>query len=127
MSGIFGGERKLFGETLMQPFFEQVSKLREGLTIIFRSVQLKVAVEVAFVSCDMVAKASLLNQTQFNGRYGYPNVLSKGRTSSSEKVWMYTSDEDDCLRSRASRVTALDMDPISASPVFSIKGEVFSK
>ena len=126
LAAIFGGEGKPCWETLMQPIFEQVSRLREGLTIIIRGVQLKVVVEVAFVVCDMVAKASLLNQTQFNGRYGCPNCLSKGRTSSSKKVWIYPNDEDDCLRTRASRVTALDLDPTPASPIFGIKGKVFS-
>ena len=94
--------------------------------MIIRGVQLKVVVEVAFGVCDMVAKISLLNQTQFNGRYGCPNCLSKGRTSSSKKVWIYPSDEDDCLRIRASRVTDLDTDPTQAAPVFGIKGKVFS-
>ena len=124
LGAVFSGEGKPCWSTMMQPIFDQMRRFRNGLTVNVRGICLKVVVEVDYVICDMVAKASLMNQTQFNGRHGCPNCLSKGRICSTKKVWIYPYGEDDVLRTRASRITALNMDPTSASPVFGIKGKL---
>ena len=82
LGAVFGGEGKPCWSTMMQPIFDQMRRFRNGLTVNVCGICLNVVVEVDYVICDMVAKASLMNQTQFNGRHGCPHCLSKGRICS---------------------------------------------
>ncbi len=72
----------------------------------------------------MVAKAAVLNQIQFNGAYGCPRCLAKGRSATSKRVWIYPFEMRGRLRSANERnqhvVSAIRLN----KPVFGIKGIV---
>lgn len=63
-------------------FYSEFQKLKEGIQIDVPPLDTNVVVRGILLmgTCDLPAKASCLNYTQFNGEYGCPVCFSKGET-----------------------------------------------
>ena len=55
----------------------------------------------------MVAKCSILNQTQFNGRFGCPDCTMSGRMAQEKQTWIYPYDMQFKMRTSTMRRQAL--------------------
>lgn len=78
--------------------------------------------KVLFVVLDMVAKAALLNQTQFNGAYGCPQCLARGKSAETKRVWIYPFNRCYEKRSQLQRVSHLEK-VIGGQPFYGLKGK----
>ena len=71
---------------------------------------------------DMVMKAPLINQTQFNGRYGCPQCYEKGEQAKVQQVWIYPYQEEQVLRSHEDWQQILKCKPEASCPIYGIRG-----
>ena len=75
---------------------------------------------------DMVAKAQVVNQTQFNGKYGCANCFIEGKWSQKCSKWIYPyqAEVDTCLRTSQTRKENLAMKPTIEEPIMGLRGEI---
>ena len=77
--GLWVGKKKPNMATLLEPTLKELNYLSVVGFQFNSPVGLKtVRVKALFGVFDMIAKASVLNMKQFNGRYGCPNCLHPG-------------------------------------------------
>ena len=69
----------------------------------------------------MIAKAGILNHTQFNGKFGCPRCLVFGETAQTKKVWVYRFSSVADQRTVSSRQRNLKLTEILGGPIMGIK------
>ena len=71
---------------------------------------------------DMIAKAGVLNHTQFNGKFGCPRCLVVGETAETKKVWVYRYSSQASKRTAFSRRNTIWVVELLGGPIMGIKG-----
>ena len=85
-------------------------------------ISLQVQVKFHLAIFDMVAKCSILNQTQFNGRFGCPNCTMMGCMASEKQTWTYPFDMAYTIRTNEMRQSALRKSQETKLPVLGWRG-----
>jgi hypothetical protein len=81
--GLWSGTKKPQMAVFLETFVKAVRHLADnGLSVSTPSGKLKFKLLVVAGTLDLVAKAPALNMIQFNGMYGCPKCLQKGRSVS---------------------------------------------
>ena len=70
----------------------------------------------------MIAKAGVLNQTQFNGKFGCPRCLVLGKTAKTIKVWVYRYSSQASKRTAFSCRNSIRVVELLGMPIMGIKG-----
>ncbi len=101
-AGIWFGCGKPPVYTYLKPFSEMLKCMEEnGVQISLPDCQSKITVKAMLLccTCDMPAKAMVLNMIQFNGRFGCPRCLQPGKSVQTGKgsghVWTFPFNKED--------------------------------
>lgn len=89
LCGLWFGDHKPNFNTYVSPFFDEFAQLKEGVSLHVQDLRKKVKIR-AFVlcgTCDLPAKALMLNMTQYNGKFGCHICKQKGCYA--EDRWVY--------------------------------------
>ena len=92
---LFGGEKKPHCENLMKHTVKILSGFSSPKVLQINGSSYTFTVKLKYVIVDMVMKAPLVNQTQFNGRYGCTNCLAVGQRALAKDTWIYPFHEPD--------------------------------
>ena len=118
---LFGGRTKPDCGNLMHnliSFFENFDGKMSMDGIDF-CVQLK----LKYVVVDAVMRAPLVNQTQFNGRYGCTHCVIVGEQAKTKAVWIYPFQKQGWpVRTLEGRKHTLDLKPSPLHPILGLKG-----
>lgn len=83
IAGLWYGEGKPHMNTFLKPFHTSLQDLSSGVNICnYLGMEQKVKGILLCGTCDMPAKCSVLNMTQFNGLYGCPKCTQPGEVIS---------------------------------------------
>ena len=91
---LFGGDRKSKVDDLMNHTVKNFVNSNAVRRLNVKGSTIEFNAKIHYVIVDMVMKAPLLNQTQFNGRCGCSNCLAIGRRALTKDVWIYPFNEE---------------------------------
>ena len=107
---LFGGSTKPDCELLMQHLNSFFQNFDGKLWVDGTDRQVKLKIKCIVV--DAVMRAPLMNQTQFNGRYGCAHCLVAGRHAESKSIWIYPyTRKEDSIRTSEERKKMLSKNP----------------
>ena len=123
---LFGGEKKPHCENLMKHTVKILSCFSSPKDLQINGSSYTFTVKLKYVIVDMVMKAPLVNQTQFNGRYGCTNCLAVGRRALAKDVWIYPFHETD-VSQRTSKERKLILECLGSEcrSLYGIRGNIY--
>ena len=123
---LFGGEKKTHCENLMKHTVKILSGFSSPKVLQINGSSYTFTVKLKYVIVDMVMKAPLVNQTQFNGRYGCTNCLAVGRRALAKDVWIYPFHEPD-VSQRTSKERKLILECLGSEcrSLYGLRGNIY--
>ena len=106
-------------------FFELSMAQMQNSYVTMDKIEYKHNASNSLLVLDMVAKAAIINHTQFNGKYGCPRCLVAGETAHSRKVWIYKWDSVAEMRNCPERSRILKVAMLTGRAVFGLKGLLY--
>ncbi|KAJ8038200.1 hypothetical protein HOLleu_15545 [Holothuria leucospilota] len=106
--GIWYGEAKPLFHLFLKPSIESLQKLYEGVDVILPDGETKkVRGFLLCGTCDLPAKALVLNMTQFNGKHGCARCLQSGQSIPTGRgtTWVYPFEINPRMRNHKEFVT----------------------
>ncbi|PIK38012.1 hypothetical protein BSL78_25146 [Apostichopus japonicus] len=91
-AGLWLGSKPAVG-TFLKPFLASIKELQDGVEVYAQDKKEIIIVKAVVLcgTCDLPARAVMLNMVQFNGAFGCSHCLQKGCSTSTGKgsVWTY--------------------------------------
>ena len=121
---LFGGDRKPKVDDLMNHTVKNFVNFNAVRRLNVKGSTIEFTAKIQYVIVDMLMKAPLMNQTQFNGRYGCSNCLAIGRRALKKDVWIYPFNEENVSeRTSKDRMVVLRCLKPGQKSLFGLRGK----
>ena len=124
LRGLYYGSQKPCFDDFFS-FLELSMAQKQNFYVTIEKTEYKYNAWISLLVLDMVAKAAIINHTQFNGKYGCPRCPVAGETAHSRKVWIYKWDSVAEMRNSAQRARNLKVAMLTGRVVFGVEGLLY--